>query len=288
VPELRNVASYDTPAGHRDWDVQFVVRLSRAEDLDVAGTPVEGREGYVAISPDALREKGYRVNETGRIIAIEPDAPQTSIIAAGPESVFASRVQAGDRLGDHSPTPTDISDQIRTQPVFSPGLPGQQPNPGPQQITAQLGQRLDSGATDDNIARLTGTDRMLYQDALRGVREMNEALPKEQRLPERETALSVAAEADKAGLQNIVDMRLGNVMPDGKQNIFFSNSEISDSPGAAPSLSIDRATAASTPAPQSLNALTSNGPFQPPSTQTNTTNTAGIEQGPSSHQIAGR
>jgi hypothetical protein len=143
---------------------------------------------------------------------------------------------------------------------------------------ARAQQQLDGGVADYKIAQLTGTDRVLYQDALKGVREMNEALPKEQRLPERETALSVAAAADKAGLQNIADMRLGNVATDGKQNIFFSSSEISANPASSPPLSIDRAVAANTPALQNLDALASNNLFRAPSTtQSNNTSTVGME-----------
>jgi hypothetical protein len=140
-------------------------------------------------------------------------------------------------------------------------------------------QQLDSGVADYKIAQLSGTDRVLYQDALKGVREMNEALPKDQRLPERETALSVAAAADKAGLQNIADMQLGNVGTDGKQNIFFSSSEISANPGAAPPLSIDRAVATNTSALQNLDSLASNNMFPTPSTtqSNNNTNTVSTE-----------
>jgi predicted secreted protein len=290
VPELRNVASYDTPRGHPDWNINLVIRVSRADELGVAGTAVEGREGYVAISPDALLEKGYTVNEAGKILAIAPGAPQTSIIAADSESgIIASSARSGGRLGDNSPVPTDISVQISTQPAFSPGPADQQPSYGPQLATAQPGQRLDSDSVEYNIAQLTGADRALYQDALRGVREMNETLPKEQKLPEREAALAIAAEADKAGLQNIADMRLGNLMTDGRQNIFFSSSEISDRIGAALPLSIDRTAAASIPALQSLNDLVSNNPSPPtPTAQTNTTNPISTGQEPAPHQISRR
>lgn len=163
-------------------------------------------------------------------------------------------------------------------------------SPAPQPTAAQLEQRLDSGLADYKIGQLTGTDRTLYQDALAGVRQINQNQPEGSKLPERETALSIAAAADKAGLTNISDMKLGNVTADGKQNIFYSNTQISDNPSAAPPLSMDKATAANTPALQNIDSLAENNlrfaPITPQNANTQAANVDNQEVAP--RQLAGR
>jgi hypothetical protein len=65
-------------------------------------------------------------------------------------------------------------------------------------------------------------DKALYDQALVGVEQLNK---NGAGLPLKETAASIAAEANEKGLQKIESVYMGKPSADGKQNIFVSDSD---------------------------------------------------------------
>jgi hypothetical protein len=125
--------------------------------------------------------------------------------------------------------------------------PGQyNPQLANQQIDAETAKFKD----DQSIAMLNKHDRALYDQALAGVEQLNK---NGAGLPLKETAASIAAEANEKGLQKIESVYMGKPGADGKQNIFVSDGDPNQS--WTKTTHLDKDVAAATPVQQSTEKL---------------------------------
>jgi hypothetical protein len=99
----------------------------------------------------------------------------------------------------------------------------------------------------DIHSALSPEDRKLYNDAAKGVRELNE---KGAKLPEQETALAIAAKAKQEGISEIKYIDLGKTNASGGQNIIIADGDPKNP--ATHKTSIDKNQAANTSIADSL------------------------------------
>lgn len=168
----------------------------------------------------------------------------------------AASIATGDvNNGGRFTASAQVNDQGQVSALASYQL-GDNTRPAPL-TDAQARQRVDDGVLDYRIAQLTGNDKKLYEQALAGVNALNERGENIQN--PRETALSLAAAADKRGM-DIAVVELGTPLADGRQNIIIANGPLQGA--GTDRIGVDRQEAANTNGFSSLQRLTENTPPQ--------------------------
>jgi hypothetical protein len=213
----------------------------------VLGTKVDAT--YVAASNTGTVNAGLEVTHTAGATRYQLGVNTTNgafsnAVASIGQGGFAGSVTAkpGDRY-DLQASYTLLGESKPLKPYDSVAAANQVSG------TTEAFRTTQKNAIDIHTA-LSPEDRKLYNDAAKGVRELNE---KGAKLPEQETALAIAAKAKQEGITEIKKIELGKPNASGEQNIIIANGDPSNP--ATHKTFIDKNQAANTSIADSLQVM---------------------------------
>jgi hypothetical protein len=213
----------------------------------VLGTKVDAT--YAAASNTGTVNAGLEVTHTAGATRYGLGVNTTNgafsnAVASVAQGGFAASVTAspGDRY-DVRATYTMLGESTPVKPYDSAAAASQISS------TTESFRATQKNAIDIHSA-LSPEDRKLYNDASKGVRELNE---KGAKLPEQETALAIAAKAKQEGMTEIKSVTLGKPNASGEQNIIIADGDPRNP--ATQKTSIDKNQAANTSIADSLQVI---------------------------------